>query len=134
MTSENKRSRHSTMKRADKKRSSGSRRSKKSSIQSKSGSRSRSRSPSAGAKKPSGKAFMCGKCIRPKSYLIPPKEEKPKKLKKEKLAPSVICPVHGHIELELDTELTPRTHKRDQFPFTDYDENVTIFVTKNVHP
>ena len=41
--------------------------------------------------------------------------------------------MHGHIDMEWDTEITPRTYKRMDHPQqNDYDENITIFVTKNL--
>ena len=73
---------------------------------------------------------MCDRCTRPKSYLVPKKEDLPKREKPEKLEPSEMCPIHGHIDLEYETQETPRTHKRVIQSITDYDENVTIFVAK----
>ena len=105
MTTENTRKKLPSPKRQSRKRSGGSKRSKRSSAYSK----SHSRSPSVGAKPKAAQAFMCSRCVRPKSYLIPKQEDKPKKVKKERLDPSEICPIHGHIELEFDSSETQQT-------------------------
>ena len=48
----------------------------------------------------------------------------------EKLRPSVICPIHGHIHLEFETDDTPRTYqKMNHNPINDYDEGMNIFAS-----
>ena len=109
---------------------------KGSAVSKRSSGKSKSRSP-GGVKSVSTNTniFICNKCTRPKSYLITKKEEKPKKEKPEKLDPSVICPIHGHIQLSFETEdITPKTQLRrieSHKQVAEFDNDVTIFVKKN---
>ena len=125
-TSENRRSQQEKIEHQQRKRSTGSKKSKRSSIKSK----SNSKSPTVVNNNKKSSAFMCQKCIRPKSYLLPKKADVPKKEKPEKLRPSVICPIHGHIQLEFETDDTPRTYqKMNHNPINDYDEGMNIFAS-----